>query len=392
MTRPVLLVARREIRARLQQRGYLIGLAVTLVIIVAAAVAPTVIKGGKTSYDVAVVGSGAGGLATAVRAEASARNLTVHIHTTTAEQARSKVRDGKYDAAIIDDRQIVAESAMSTAATLLQSAHQSVAITDALRRAGLDDAQIRQAYAVPALDVDSITNEHQAARRALATIVVVALFAQLITFCSWVAVGVVEEKSSRVIEVLLSAIRPLQLLAGKLLGIGALAIGQTLLMGVVGLSAAGLAGTLTIPGGGWDVIAVSVLAFVFGFGFFAALASALAATVSRQEEVSGVLAPMTVLLMVSYFASFAVAGSPHSTLARVLSMVPPVSTIAMPARIAGGGVAALDVVVAAVAALLAVGLMLLLAARIYRSSILHTGDKLSLRRAWRSEAVGSGAE
>ncbi len=386
---PVLLVARREIRARLHQRGYLIGVAVTLLIIVAASIAPKLIKGSSTDYDLAVVGTNATQLTASLQSEANARGLKITVHPATAAQADSKVKAGKWDAAIIDDRQIVAQSDTSTATALLQAAHQALAIATALHEAGLSDQQIQRAYDVPTLSVQTITNEHQAQRRALATIIVVALFAQLVTFCTWVAVGVVEEKSSRVVEVLLSAIKPLQLLTGKLLGIGSLAVGQTVLMGAVALIATRAADTLKIPGGGWDVIAIAVVAFVLGFGFFAALASALASTVSRQEEVSGVLAPMTVILMVCYFASFTVTGSPDSTLARVLSMVPPVSCIAMPARIAGGHVPLLDIAIAFVAAVVAVLLVLMLAARIYRSSILHTGDKLSLRRAWRSEAVGS---
>jgi ABC-2 type transport system permease protein len=197
--------------------------------------------------------------------------------------------------------------------------------------------------------------------------------------------GVVEEKASRVVELVLSSVRPMQLLAGKLLGIGALAAAQVLLLGGAAIAAAIASGTITIPASAIGTVAISFIAFVLAYAFFASLAAALGSTVSRQEEVSGVLAPVTMTLTVCYVAGFAVASNPDAGYARVLSILPPISSIAMPARIARGGVPAIDVVLAIVLLLAAAAGILAVAARIYRASILHSGTRVSLRRAWRGE-------
>jgi ABC-2 type transport system permease protein len=90
-------------------------------------------------------------------------------------------------------------------------------------------------------------------------------------------------------------------------------------------------------------------------------------------------------LMVCYFVSFAVANNPGAGYARVLSILPPVSSIALPARIARGGVATLDIVLAVVLLVAATAGILAVAARIYRASVLHSGTRVSLRQAWRGE-------
>jgi ABC-2 type transport system permease protein len=294
---------------------------------------------------------------------------------------------GSWDAAIVDDTRIVAKASDSRAVGLLQAAYQAVATVDRLSQAGLTGAQIQQALGVGSLPVTATRSAQTDQRRAIATITVVFLFTQLIAFCTWMAMGVVEEKTSRVVELLLSAVRPLQLLTGKLLGIGALAMFQVLLIGGVALGIASSTGSLDVPASVYLIIASSFLWFVLGFAFFASVSAALASLVSRQEEVSGVMTPVTSLLLVSYLGSFVAANSPDSTLARVLSLLPPVSAIAMPARTAGGDVSALEVVLAAGLMVAATVAILTLAARIYRVAVLHSGNRLTLRRAWQGEAV-----
>ena len=256
-----------------------------------------------------------------------------------------------------------------------------------LTAAGLDADQVAAALGVEPLPVTTVQSDQDAARQVLATIIVVFFFAQLITFCTWVGTGVVEEKTSRVVEVLLGAVRPLQLLAGKVLGIGAIAVGQAVSVGVIALVAADLAGSLDVPPSLYGTVALGFVWFVLGFAFFATLAAALASLVSHQEEVGGALTPVTVLLFIAYGASFFAAGSPDSTVAKLASFVPPFSALAMPGRTASTGVAAWQVVVAMVLMIAATLAVLLLGARLYRASILHTGRKLSLAAAWRAEPL-----
>jgi ABC-2 type transport system permease protein len=146
-------------------------------------------------------------------------------------------------------------------------------------------------------------------------------------------------------------------------------------------------GSLDVPASVYATIATSFLWFVLGFAFFAALSAALASLVSRQEEVSGVMSPVTSLLLVSYLGSLYAASSPNSSLARLLSLIPPISAIAMPARMASGQVSVAEVVIAATVMIAATIAILGIAARIYRVAILHSGNRLTLRRAWQGEAV-----
>ena len=382
------LIARREIVTRLQQKSFRISFAVSLVVIVLACVLPAFFRGGNkpTSYDVAVAADTAG-LPAALAAVAATQHVEVIVHRSDATTARDRVRSGTWDAAVLPDGQLVVRHSSDGVVPLVQAADQLARTVANLRSAGLTDRQVAAALRVAPLAVHATASSKNTQKQAIAIVAVIVLFSQLVTFCSWVAMGVVEEKSSRVVELILSAVRPVQLLAGKLVGIGILAAVQVLLLGVAGVVAATAAKTLTLPAAGIVTLAVAFVAFVLGFAFFGALSAALGSTVSRQEEVSGILAPVSITLTVVYLASFAVASSPDSTLARVVSIVPPFSTIAMPARMARGGVSVVDVVLAVVLLVAATVGIVFAAARVYRASVLHSGTRVPLLRAWRGESV-----
>ncbi|MGI8678984.1 MAG: ABC transporter permease [Jatrophihabitans sp.] len=389
MSNAITLIARREITSRLQQRGYRIGFGVALLIAVIACIVPAFFSGSAkaTTYDVGIATS-APGLPAALTAVGTAQHIKIRIHNAAADDARKQVKDGKWDAAIVPGDKLYAQKTGDAVVGIVQNAFRLSQTVRRLDAAGLSAAQTQRALNVRALAVSSTESGDSAQRTVIAIVTIVVLFTQLATFCTWVAMGVVEEKASRVVELILSSVRPLQLLTGKLAGIGALAAGQVLLLGAVAIAAATAAGTITIPASGLLTVLVAFVGFVLGFAFFAAVAAALGSTVSRQEEVSGVLAPVTLTLTVCYAAGFAAAVHPDSTLSRVLSVVPPISSIAMPARIARGDVPVLDVVLAVVLLVLATAAIIVVAARIYRASVLHSGTRVSLKRAWRGEAVG----
>lgn len=390
MNGAVRLIATREITSRLQQRGFRLGFAAALLVVVIACVLPSFFSddSGPAHYDVAVVGDQPT-LAAVLDASAHAGGPRFTVHDVTEQTARAKVRDGSWDAAVLPGRSLLAKTTDSTVVGLVQQAYRQATTVDRLRNAGLSATQIDKSLSARPLAVTGAESAAHNQRQAIAIVTVIVLFGQLMTFCTWVAMGVVEEKASRVVELILSSVRPLQLLAGKLLGIGVLAAAQLLAIGVVAMVAASAAGTISIPASALATVAVSFVAFVLGFAFFASLAAALGSTVSRQEEVSGILMPVTLSLLVCYGASFATASSPDSTGARVLSIVPPVSALSMPGRIAHGSVPVLDVVLAAALLIVTAAAMIAVAARIYRASILHGGTRVSLARAWRGEAVAS---
>lgn len=387
---PTALIARREIRARLQQRGFRLGVLAVVVLAVVGACLPALLRGhsGPAHYDVAL-GADVPGLAAALQTTAQQRDVKITTQHTTAARARDEVRVGRWDAAILPDKQLVVRDQDASIVAIVQQAYQLAGVLDNLHAAGLSPAAAHHALTVRPLQVTATKPPSNTQRQALAIIAVILLFSQLAIYCTWVGVGVVEEKASRVVELLLATVRPVQLLVGKLLGIGLLATGQVVLLAGGALLAATASGSLTIPLSGLATLAVAFVGFLLGYALFAGLAAALASTVSRQEEVSGVLAPVSVALVVCYGLSYTVVGKPDSGFARAISIVPPFSALTMPVRIAHGSVPALDLVLAALLLAAASALIVLAAARIYRASVLLTGTRVSLRRAWRAEAVGA---
>ncbi len=148
------------------------------------------------------------------------------------------------------------------------------------------------------------------AKAAVAFFTILILYGQLLTYGYWVAAGVVEEKSSRVIEVLLATIRPKDLLAGKVIGLGLLGLGQILLIAVLGLAAAAVTGALDIDGDLLGAVALSVVWFLLGYAFYAAAFAVAGALVPRQEELQSSTTPLTMLILISLFAGFIVTGEP----------------------------------------------------------------------------------
>ena len=124
--------------------------------------------------------------------------------------------------------------------------------------------------------------------------------------------------------------------------------------------------------------------FVLGFGLYSCAFAVAGALVPRQEEIQSVTAPLTILILASFFLSFGALDDPGSTLARVLSFVPPSAPMVMPVRMIAGDVAPWEVVVSVLLTLaFAVGLIAL-AARVYGAAVLRTGSRVTLRAVWRA--------
>jgi ABC-2 type transport system permease protein len=201
---------------------------------------------------------------------------------------------------------------------------------------------------------------------------------------SFLTMGVVEEKASRIVEILLAQVPPTTLMSGKILGIGLLAFLQLLI--VVGGLVGGLLLTeaIDIPAEVWGAMPLLVATFVLGFGFYATLFAAAGATVSRQEDATTAQLPVLVPLMTAWFVVVSSLAAPDSIPMTVASIVPFTSPIAMPARYALGAMPVWQVAVSLALLLITAVLMIRVAASIYRSSLLRTGARVSLREAWQN--------
>ncbi|MEZ0072246.1 ABC transporter permease [Planotetraspora sp. GP83] len=360
----LLLVARREIRTRIRTKGFLISLAISASLVVAAAFVPKWFSGPDT-YTVGVVG--------AVPAAVGQVKFTKYPDEAAARKA---VTDGDADAALIDDQKVLADGELGRGLGLiLESAHREARI----KAAGLEITPLR---------VESMGTGN-GVRTGIATLLVLVLFFLLIYSAMYVAMGVVEEKGNRIVEILLTSVRPWELLGGKIVGLGALGLinlGVVIGAGLGASAATGLAADLPPDMAG--IVIGAVLWFVLGYAFFSALAAAFGSLVSRQEELNTVLTPMTMLMTLTYLVAYLAAVQPTGTVARILSLVPPFSSMVMPVRTAAAEVPVGEVALSAALMVVAVVVMLLVGARIYQRAVLRTGARVKLTEVVRQGGQG----
>jgi ABC-2 type transport system permease protein len=201
----------------------------------------------------------------------------------------------------------------------------------------------------------------------------------------YVASGVVEEKSSRVVELLLSTVSPYQLMAGKVLGIGMVGLAQMVLVvgsGVATAFALDLVNTSSVDLGSAAVWAL--IWFIIGFATYALTLAALASLVSRQEDVGAVIGPVTALMVIPYVIGISIAPwDPDNPLVLWLSYIPFCSPLIMPIRIAIGAVEPWEVGLSVALSLLVIPLLVWLSGRIYSNAVLHTGSRIKLKDALR---------
>jgi ABC-2 type transport system permease protein len=143
---------------------------------------------------------------------------------------------------------------------------------------------------------------------------------------------------------------------------------------------------MTIPASASDCTVLGLVVwYVLGFVAYALTFAAAAATVSRQEDVSGVITPILMLVIVGYVLGVSILpGDPSSGLIETLSMLPMFAPTLMPMRVAMGGVPVWQLAVAVGGMVVVIPLLVLLSARIYRNAVLRSGARVKLREAWRA--------
>jgi len=231
----------------------------------------------------------------------------------------------------------------------------------------------------------------------LSTGLIVLIFMAIVTYGMWVAMSVAEEKGSRVMELMLNATTPLQMLAGKVIGTGrpADAVRDRLAAVVGGLLAQGPIHQMVLgsgsgaPFGGLDpvVLAAFAVLFVLGFLFYSLLYAALGSLVSRQEDVQSATSPLMMLIFVGYFMSIFGLQAIDATWVKVASFVPFFSPYLMLARVSAGHVALWEFALAVAFLLAGIAVALVAAARIYSAGVLLYGQRVGLRQVLKAARV-----
>lgn len=394
--RPVLTVARRELKTRMVTRSNIISLAIMVVVIIAGGIAGKIFLGEETepepmrlAVDASVSelspylesspAAGPGGIALEPLDEAGARAAFAD------EEAEAPLAawvggDPAAPTVLFEDEPDPAVLG------IVEQAAREAATARAVTELGGDPEAVRAAVDAVALEVQQVLPPEEGldpARWVLATFLVTLLLFSILGTGTMVAMGVVEEKTSRVVEILLSTIRPGQLLAGKIIGIGAYGLFQVAVLGGTLMAVVGGLGALPeleIDLGGTFVL--MVVWFLLGFGLFALLFGGFAALVSRQEDIGAVTTPLMFGMFVPFYLTiFLVPNQPDATLTKVLSQIPFFAPFMMPTRAAAGALEPWEMPLALALTALTIPLLVWISARVYRRAVLHTGGRMKLTEA-----------
>lgn len=376
-------VARHEVAVKLHDRTFLVGSAVMLVIMVATIGFQVwnARSAAHTSYRLAVTADAVDlgeDVAAAARADDSVGVQVVDVAD--AADARGRLADGDVDAWLHAGGQgwvltgrdtpdeALSDLVAATARDTALAAHAEESGTTAEALLAGSDVQVRSTDAPESGGLTSVVGYAFA----------LVFYIGTLTLGSTLASGVVEEKQSRIVEIVATAVPVRQLLAGKIVANCALALVQLavyLVVGLVGLSFTPYSGLLT----GVSVPAVWFVGFfLVGFVALASLWAAAGALVDKVQDLSSATTPLTVLMVVVLFGVLGAEG----TWRTVVSFVPPFSAVLMPMRLLDGGATWWQAAVAlALLAASAVGTVLV-GERIYRTSLLRTGGRRGWREAW----------
>jgi ABC-2 type transport system permease protein len=385
------LVASREVKTKMRSKAFIITTVATLVLLVGFALVMKLVGGGSDATVGVTTQTGA--LAEPVKATASRIGVSVDVKTVDEKAGRSQVADGSLDALVVSDgtdgklRVVVKKDLDGNLRDALNVLAGQVALNVSIADLGGDPAQVQAAVAKASVDVEPLEKPYpyQSGQLVLGIVAGILIYMSLLLNGQMVAQGVVEEKSSRVVELLLSTIRPWQLMAGKVLGIGFVGLVQMVVIGGVGIAAAL----------GLDVLSISTSAavgtvvwlvvwYLLGFVMYSLVFAALGALVSRQEDVGGVITPALMFVIVGYVIGISVLPSdPDNTLAEVLSVIPVFAPTLMPMRLAMGGVPVWEAVVSVGLVLALIPALVWLSGRIYANAVMRSGARVKLKDALR---------
>ena len=407
------LIAGREISERLRGRATWILTGITTVAAVALIVGPTLFSMPTKPYAVGLVGPSAQALGPTLVAAAKASGVDMTtMNVTDDATARSELtpkqtsglglgqgggplaslRGGSatLDVALrLDTGSATIEfyqTVSPTLAAVLRAVVEEVHQRDVLTQAGVSSSVVgasQQPEPISTVTVKTASSD-AAGRRIAALAAGILLYISVGIFGNAVASGVAQEKTSRTAEVLLAAVTPRDLMTGKVIGIGLVGFAQMAVTIGAALLANAIVQSSLVPSEVWVVLPAILLWFVLGYTLYAFGFAAAGAMVARQEEVQSVSAPFTVFLVGSFLLTYAAITSPDAPWVRVVSYIPPLMPVLMPARLALGQVAIWEMPLAILIMLASIYGMARLAGRIYASSLVRGGQRLSWTAALRT--------
>lgn len=381
-TPPWWIVAKREMNVKVRDKAFIVGTLSSLVL-VAVAIFLSIILGPKDSdtFKLVISDAKSAELTQVIEQLAQADDLKLEVQQVeSADAAKQLLREEDADAYLTNEGggwQVwsLKESNSKFVGFVTDAANTKV-INDLAAASGADLQTVNQQLQVSTQVLDPPNQDKFVGMMVSLAFALIFMMVAMI-FGMQIATSVIEEKQSRIVEILVSAIPVRHLLLGKILGISIIAFVQVLV-----ILAAALIGLRFTPFGSLvpDFLSASawfIVFFIAGFMALATLWAAAGALGTRPEDLNQSTAPLTFILMIAYVFGFSATG----TVRVIASYVPIVSAILMPARIAEGGVSWWEPLLALVLNVAFAAVTIYFGAKIYRRALLQTSGRLSYRQA-----------
>lgn len=391
-------IAMREIREHGKSKSFLITSAITFLLVAALVVVPGLIGDSTSEYTVGTVGDGnepiivaAEQLGNAGDEQGAEPSVSIEAEAfPDREGAEAALDVGDIDAVLIDAQEVIVESVGgfgdSELLSLLQQGAASIELEAIVSEGGQAAADVIEVMTSDPLQATTLSGPEagDGTQGAVAYAGLLLLYMAVLLYGNWMLSGVTEEKSNRVVEVLLSSVKPWQLLAGKIIGIGSLGIAQFSGTILVALLAVQLTGAIELPDLDAATVLNLVLWFILGFLMFAVLYGAAGSLVSRMEDAQNVAFPLSMVAVAGFFVSIAALGNPDGPAAVIGTFIPFTAPFVVPVRAALDAIPAWQYILSVVIMLVSIAGLTVLAGRIYAGGLLRFGTRVKLRDAWRS--------
>jgi ABC-2 type transport system permease protein len=391
--RSVWLVARREILERGRSRGFILSVFFTTALVIGSFVVPAILFRDDDATQLGVVQPAPAGLDAVLATTSTTFDQPIDIVPfDDAAAAEDALRSGEVDAVIDVPADLSSagsvrfhEEVDQATAQLVSASVIAVRLQSILDAADVDPVAFASAQTPPTAEAVDPRTEADESSFFVANIGAVLILVGIFSFGFTVLTGVVEEKQSRVVEVVLSTVRPRDLLMGKVIGIGMLGLVQLAVFVTAGLVAAALTATIALPSITPATIALLVIWFILGYALYSTALGFLGALASRMEEASNASTPVTMIAMVSYFvAVFAVVDDPSGVVAQVATFFPPSAPFVVPLRAAFDAISPVEIGLSVLVTMAGIWVLFSVGARVYAGAVLQTASRMKLRDAWRS--------
>jgi len=383
--RVIWLVGRRELLERGRSRAFLLGMLLTQALIIGSFFLQAFIAGEANRVKLGTVGEAPADIRLALAAVAASLETELAITPyADLEAAEAALRADDVSAVLVAPgvapgeqgagELLVRDRPDPGLQTIVQAAFQS------LGQEPIPQPSLR------ALEPQSPADE---TAFLIANIGVVLLFVSIFTFGYWVLTGVVEEKQSRVVEVVLATVRPRELLMGKVLGIGILGLLQLFLFVVTGVVVASVTGRFELPATIAPTALLMLAWFAIGYTLYSTMFATLGALANRIEDASNATTPVMIPAIATYLiALLVVTRDPEGIVAQVTTFIPFSAPIVVPLRAALGAIEPWQVLLSAAITIVFTYGLFVLGGRVYAGAVLGSGGQMKLRDAGRAAGRG----